>query len=315
MDDSISLPFDKRLNEFRKQVAQAKIDYCAMTVGDEIVFAHARKPNSADKLHKINSVTKSIVSLLVGLAIDRGLLESVQLPLSEFFPGLGQIERGITVEHLLTMTPGWDWPEWAEWNGFPKEMQDSPDWVRFVLSRPLVDKPGSIMKYNSGCSHLLSAILQQVTGMSTSEFAAIHLFKPLGISDYRWPSDVNGIDIGGFGLQLKALDLHKLGTLMLGEGRIGDRGIVSKAWIRQSMQPRFMTYPHVGAYGYHWWIMSDDEGRPTEPFTLFAMGFGGQFVLVVPEFEWVVSFASSLYKKSFLPMQLFKSLLNGVRKP
>jgi CubicO group peptidase (beta-lactamase class C family) len=310
MNESISLPNTKLLDEFQSRLAQVKIDYCTMTVGNQVVMTHARSPSSANKLHKINSVTKSILSLLIGIALDRKQLESIHTPLTEFFPGLHDLEEELTLEHLLTMTAGWDWPEWADWNGFPKPMYDSPNWVQFILSRPLTEKPGMRMVYNSGCSHLLSAILQKVTGMTTAAYAEKNLFKPIGVTDYRWSSDANGVNIGGFGLQIKAPDLHKLGTLMLGNGRIGNAKIVSEEWIDRSIQPRFLTYPHVGAYGYHWWVLSDSDGRPTKPFTTFAMGFGGQFVFVVPERKWVVSFASSLYKQSLLPYQLFKNLLD-----
>jgi CubicO group peptidase (beta-lactamase class C family) len=310
MNESIFLPNAKRLDELQSQLAQVKIDYFTMTVSHQVVMTYARSPKSANKLHKINSVTKSVLSLLIGIALDRKQLESIHVPLTEFFPGLHNLEQELTLEHLLTMTAGWDWPEWADWNGFPKPMYDSPDWVKFILSRPLTEKPGTRMVYNSGCSHLLSAILQKVSGMTTAAYAEKYLFKPMGLADFRWRSDANGIDIGGFGLELKASDLHKLGTLMLGKGQLGNVEIVSKAWVDRSVQSRFMSYPHVGAYGYHWWVMSDSDGRTTVPYTYFAMGFGGQFVFVVPERKWVVSFASSLYKQSFLPYQLFKSLFD-----
>jgi CubicO group peptidase (beta-lactamase class C family) len=310
MNESVFLPNAKRLDEFQSRLAQVKIDYFTMTVNHQVVMTHARSPNSANKLHKINSVTKSVLSLLIGIALDRKQLESTHVPLTEFFPGLRNLEKELTLEHLLTMTAGWDWPEWADWNGFPKPMYDSPDWVRFILSRLLTEKPGTRMVYNSGCSHLLSAILQKVTGMTTAKYAEKNLFEPIGVTDYRWRSDAKGIGIGGFGLELKAPDLHKLGTLMLGKGRIGNAEIVSEAWVDRSVQPRFLSYLHVGAYGYHWWVMCNSDCRPTEPYTYFAMGYGGQFVFVVPEREWVVSFASSLYKQSLLPYQLFKSLLD-----
>ncbi|BBI33705.1 hypothetical protein KCTCHS21_31040 [Cohnella abietis] len=207
------------------------------------------------------------------------------------------------------MTTGWDWPEWGEWDGMPRPMIDSPDWVSFVLSRPMKDEPGTRMIYNSGCSQLLSAILQKVTGMTTAQYAEQFLFKPLGIQEYLWHADANGITIGGFSLSLKAADLMKLGQLMLSKGRIADVPIVPEDWIDKSVAPRFHTYDDVGSYGYHWWILSNQSGKPVIPTTYFAMGFGGQYIFIVPEQQLIVTFASSLYKQSFLPYQLFKELV------
>jgi len=293
-----------------RQVEKAKIDYCEITCGDRIVLKHEKNGHSAVRLHKINSVTKSVLALLIGIAIDRKQLESVSVPLTEFFPDLRGVGRELTVEHLLTMTTGWDWREWGDWDGLPKPMTDSPDWVRFIIERPIVDPPGTRMVYNSGCSHLLSAVLQQAAGMPTAVFAEKHLFGPMGITQFHWPSDPQGVAIGGFGMEMLAAYMHKLGLLMLGNGRFEGQTIVPAAWVAQCVQPRFFTYGHVGCYGYHWWVLSDENGSPLSPAAYFAMGYGGQHVFVVPELELVATFASSLYKQSqtFLPFRLFREL-------
>jgi CubicO group peptidase (beta-lactamase class C family) len=299
---------DKKLDHFRKQVESVKIDYCKLTQNGHDLYTHARNTKATEKLHKVNSITKSVLSLLVGIAIDRGELAGVHLPLSDFFPELKVIGRSLTVEHLLTMTTGWDWPEWGDWNGMPNLLILSPDWVEFILNRPFVDEPGTRMIYNSGSSHLLSAILHKTTGIPANEYAAKYLFGPLGITESLWHTDASGIVIGGFALSLKAPDIHKLGQLMLGGGQFGEKRVVSEAWIEQAVLPRFLTYEHVGFYGYHWWIMNEGL-RVADPLVHFTMGFGGQYLFVIPEAQVVVTFASSLYKQSFLPMQLFKEWL------
>ncbi|MCD9021782.1 serine hydrolase domain-containing protein [Cohnella silvisoli] len=299
-----------KLDNLLQQATKTKIDYSEVSVGNQVVFTHARNSQSPHKLHKINSITKSVVSLLIGIALDRKHLHSVHTPLSDYFPSLRDVEYPLTVEHLLTMTTGWDWPEMEDWGGRPMAMINSSDWLKYILSRPFKHNPGTRMIYNSGSSHLLSAILQKVTGMTTAEYAEKHLFKPLGIDEYRWYSDPKGIVIGGFGLELKAPDLHKLGKLMLGKGRAGTgTEVVSEAWIEQSVKPRFHTYDHIGSYGYHWWIMRPNGEEPAAPQPFFAMGYGGQYIFVVPERELVVTFASTLYKQTFLPYRLFKELL------
>jgi CubicO group peptidase (beta-lactamase class C family) len=305
-----TFPFStSQLEQLKQQVSHSKIDYCKITLHDQVVFTHTRNNQAEHKLHKINSITKSVLSLLIGIAIDRGQLAGIHTPLSDFFPTLQGNAHRFTIEHLLTMTTGWDWPEMGEWGGRPMQMINSIDWVQYILARPMKDKPETRMIYNSGSSHLLSAIIQIATGMTTAEYAEKNLFGPLGIEEYRWHSDPNGIVIGGFGLELLAPDLHKLGQLMLRNGIIGKDVIVSKDWVTQSVKPRFLTYDHIGSYGYHWWIMNDGDDPLADPYTYFAMGYGGQYLFVVPQHELIVTFASSLYKKTFLPYQIFRKLL------
>ncbi|MFC5531955.1 serine hydrolase domain-containing protein [Cohnella yongneupensis] len=275
------------------------------------LLAYARNNQSATKLHKINSITKSVLSLLIGIAIDRGELASIHQPIEDFFPEARNSDKAdVTIEHLLTMAPGWHWPEMGDWGGRPFPMINSMNWVRFILNRPMIHEPGSRMYYDSGSSHLLSAILQQVSGLSTSAYAEKHLFKPLGIDRYRWFADAKGIVIGGFGLEVIGPDLAKLGQLVLQQGIWNGVPIVSPAWIASSTKPRHHTYDHIGSYASHWWVMTDEERNPVTPRVLFAMGYGGQYIFVVPEHELVVTFASTLYKSTFLPMRLFRELMN-----
>lgn len=308
MNSTFDITADK-LEKFKHQVTNTKVDYCRITIGEQTVFTHARTSYSELKLHKINSITKSVLSLLIGIAIDQKLLTGVQMPLSDFFPTLKESHPSLKIEHLLTMTTGWDWPEMGDWGGKPMPMINSPDWITFILARPMKDKPGTRMLYNSGSSHLLSAILQKVTGMNTDHYAEKHLFKPLGIHDSRWYSDPKGIIIGGFGLELKAPDLHKLGQLMLNRGLIGENRIVSADWVDQCIKPRYHTYDHIGTYGYHWWILSEGDEPLKDPYTYFAMGYGGQYIFVVPEYSLIVSFASTLYKHTFVPYRIFKEFI------
>lgn len=309
MNSTFQLSHEK-LNKLKEQIAKSNIEYSQVYHQGEILFTHKRNADSPNKLHKMNSITKSVVSLLIGIALDRNELESVNTSISEYFPNAGRYSKGsLTIEDLLTMTPGIEWPEMGDWGGKPYPMMDSPDWVEFFLSRPTIDKPGTLMIYNSGCSHLLSAILQKAAGMTTAEYAERHLFHPLGIEQYHWPSDPNGINIGGFGLEIKSPDLLKLGQLMLNKGRWDNRQIVSEDWIEKSTLPRFHTYSHIGSYGYHWWIMTDDDLHPSEPFTYFAMGYGGQNLYIVPERKLIVTFASNLYKNTFHTYRLFKEFM------
>lgn len=250
------------------------------------------------------------MSLLIGIAIDRGELAGIDRPLGDYIAmARGTDKEAVTLDHLLTMTPGWEWPEMGEWGGKPYPMINSMNWVQFILGRPMTSEPGTVMRYDSGSSHLLSAILQEATGMTASSYAEKHLFKPLGIDRYRWYADAKGIVIGGFGLELCGPDLAKLGQLMLRNGVWEDKQIVSSEWIAASTQPLYHTYDHIGSYARHWWIMTDEHRAPVSPRVFFAMGYGGQYVFVAPELGLVATFCSTMYKSTFQPMRLFRELL------
>ena len=197
----------------------------------------------------------------------------------------------------------------GDWGGRPFPMINSMNWVRFVLNRPMIHKPGTRMYYDSGSSHLLSAILQQATGLKTSAYAEQHLFHPLGIERYRWYADSKGIVIGGFGLEVVGPDLAKLGLLALRNGQWNGKQLVPSAWIEATTDPRHHTYDLIGSYASHWWVMADERRRPVFPRIYFAMGYGGQYIFVVPDLDLVVTFASTLYKSTFLPMRLFREMM------
>jgi CubicO group peptidase (beta-lactamase class C family) len=209
------------------------------------------------------------------------------------------------------MTPGFEWPEWGEWGGRPFPMINSKDWTKYILQKKMITNPGVEMVYNSGASQLLSAILQKATNGKLTDFAEKVLFKPLGITEYEWHEDSKGISIGGFGLSLKACDMLKIGILMIQNGKWNNKHIISEEWIKNSTVPKFHTYDNVGSYGYHWWIMTDEHRDLVEPHTYFAMGYGGQYIIISPEIDLVVVFTCAKYMDTFIPLKLFKkSILN-----
>ena len=175
-------------------------------------------------LHTIYSCTKSITSALIGIAIDQGYISGLDQKVLDFFPdreiaNLDTQKQSITIEHLLTMTSGMEWDEWTipyidaqgNWNlqNSLAQMDYSEDWVQYVLDRPLVDEPGKVFNYNTGTTHLLSAIIHQATGRTTRDFAQEYLFDPLGITEINWPTDPQGIFEGGNALALKPRDMAK----------------------------------------------------------------------------------------------------------
>jgi CubicO group peptidase (beta-lactamase class C family) len=297
------------LIDFEKQLKKEKITTCLISINDELIFNYYRNKKMEHKLHKINSVTKSILSILVGIALDRKELNSVQIKVSNFFPNLAQNHPETTIEHLLTMSPGIHWPEFSDWGGTCLPMCNSSNWIKFFFEREILENPGHSMQYNSGCSHLLSAILQQVTGKSLKDYAIEHLFRPLQINDFIWHSDSKGITIGGFGLYLRPYDMLKIGKLMLQKGKWKNKSIVSESWIKSSTVANLNTYNRIGSYGYHWWILTDQDNKSMKPDTFFALGYGGQYILIVPELNLITTFTSELESKPLLPLTYFREFI------
>ena len=223
------------------------------------------------------SITKSVVSALVGVAIADGKIESVQQPLGELLDvpaGVDPRVRRITLEQLLTMTAGWD-----------DQPVGGPDVVGNLLRRPLAREPGASWVYDNGSAHLVSAVLTRATGSSAADFAAQRLFGPLNIQPHEWPADPQGNSSGSAGLVLRARELALVGELYRRGGSWGGRQLVPASWVRRSTAPHVDTDQPQIRYGYYWWI-----GDSTN--TYAAFGYGGQVIAVAPRERAVVVWTS-----------------------
>ncbi|OKP84089.1 serine hydrolase [Paenibacillus sp. P3E] len=278
-------------------IAPLHLRSCLISLQGELKFEYYRNDSTATEIAKINSCTKSILSSLICIAMDQGLLPESSSKAAEFFPQLGRDtdkrKQEITIEHLLTLSAGFRWTEFGGQNSFPK-MTRSPNWVKYVLEQPLAHDPGTHMEYNSGISQMLSAILVQASGISTAQFAEQFLFGPLGIEKYHWETDPQGIHTGGFGLQLRPNDLLKFGELFLHGGVWEKKQVISRKWVARSTAPVILAEPpRRGGYGWHWWtdsfpLTATDGGLPTAMDYYYARGYAGQYVYVLPEIEAVV---------------------------
>jgi CubicO group peptidase (beta-lactamase class C family) len=258
--------------------------------------------------HLVASVTKSFVSALIGIAIDRGFIESVHQSVLDFFPEYApgprdHLKRQITVQHLLTMTAGFQWRTGARNHElYIDRLRRSKDWVAFILGLPVRERAFGTFQYNSGASHLLSAIITRSTGRCAQAFATEYLFEPLGLDPpdpnmkhtysqedvFRnkaggWPQDPQGNSIGGWGLVLKPRDMARFGYLYLNHGQWGGKQIISKEWVADSISP------HTPGYGYQWWLR-DVNGV----FVFSAIGQGGQHIFCIPHKDLVVVVASKM---------------------
>jgi len=235
----------------------------------------------------LKSASKSIISLLVGIAIDQGHIDSVDTPIDEFFPEyLDDPEKSrITVEDLLTMRAGL---ETTSNRNYGRWVQ-SGNWVKHVLSRPLVAAPGTQMIYSTGSTHLLSAIITKASGMDTHRFARRYLGEPMGISVPRWTADPQGILFGGNEMSMTPRDMLAIGEMYLNCGRVGTRQIVSEDWVHTSIRTHATRdWRPERTYGYGWWVREVDGHD-----AFYAWGYGGQFIYVVPELRLVAVMTSS----------------------
>lgn len=250
----------------------------------KIVLDAYYAPYTAELPHVINSVTKSVVGTLAAIAIKDGLLPGTDQPVLPFFAARGVVnlddaKKSITLQHLLDMTSGLDWQE--VFDKTPQsaiDMELSQNWVDFILNRPMAASPGERFNYNSGNPHLVSAILTQVTGMSTEDYARAKLFGPLGITDWKWRRDPQGILSGGFGLVLHPQDMAKLGYLYLHHGEWDGRQLLPADWtdrISRAAVDMKLTFAPAWRYSNFFWA---DPGRDV----YWASGFHCQLVLVYP---------------------------------
>jgi CubicO group peptidase (beta-lactamase class C family) len=241
----------------------------------------------------IKSASKTLISALVGIAIAEGHITSVDQPISELVPATFQdfeeTTQQITVHHLLSMTTGLGSTSREHYGAWVAHR----NWVRAALERPVVAAPGERFIYSTGNTHLLSAILTEVTGQSTHAYARQVLLDPLGIEVTSWPESPRGIDFGGNNVAMTPRDMLTFGQLYLQDGRWNERQLVPADWVERSSRHHAEGWPdRYGAYGYLWWL---PPGRPASAF--MAVGFGGQFIIVAPETETVVVVTSTLSRK------------------
>lgn len=240
--------------------------------------------NAADLL-QTRSITKTVMMLLIGKAISQGHIQSVEQPISAFldadYPNLLTDKAEIRLRHLLTMTSGIQWDE-STTTGY-NDWVLSADPSRYVLQRALSSAPGTRFTYNSGASHLLSVILQKATGLSAADYARRELFTPLGIQNFDWELLADGYINGAAGLTINARDLAKLGLLLQQGGRWQQQQLIPANWLQLAASPHVSARNQLSSvdlshYGYLWWL------GQAGPYTLqLAWGFGGQFVLTIPE--------------------------------
>ena len=265
-------------------------------------------PFGPDQRHTIHSCTKSIVSALIGIAIDKGYIGGADQAVLDILPdrsaaNLDANKEAMTLEDVLTMSTGLKCRDsyLYGWRGL-NEMRASEDWVQFVLDLPMAEEPGIRFEYCNSASFLLSAIIQETTGTSAAAFAEKHLFGPLGISDVVWPSNPQGINIGWGELRMRPHDMARIGYLYLNAGQWDGKQVVPAGWVEASTRKHVSARTLQNGYGYQWWI------HPSGMY--MALGYAGQYIVVVPQKDMVVVFTSDLSERQFfVPQELLDDFI------
>jgi CubicO group peptidase (beta-lactamase class C family) len=272
--------------------------------------------------HDLRSISKSVVSLLVGIALGEGLFPPLDSPVLDALPEYADLrtpeKSRITFRHLLTMTPGFRWDETyvpsSDAANSSLRMRVAVDPVRHVLEQPIVAPAGEVFVYSGGTTTLLAAVLVKTTGKRLDEYAREKLFGPLDIGDFEWiqlwttrePSAASGV-------RLRPRDLAKLGQLMLADGVWNGRQVLPKGWASESTQPRIGT-DGLYYFSYQWWLgRSFVRGRSYQ--WTAGLGYGGQALYVQPDLGLVVSITSGHYNDRQLQWIIPQAIFNRVIMP
>jgi CubicO group peptidase (beta-lactamase class C family) len=265
-----------------------RLESLLVTRHGKIVVEVYYPPYAAGIPHHLYSVTKAVIGTLTGIALKDGLLDSTDHRVLQFFDGrkianLDQQKEAMTVQNLLDMTSGIQWTQPLDESNFESaiEMLRSSDWVQFVLDRPMAAAPGDTFNYSNGNTHLLSAIITKITGMSAEDYAKEKLFGPLGITNIFWQHDPQGFAEGGDGLFLLPRDMAKIGYLYLRDGNWEGKQLLPPTWIeRISHAAVRMTYPPRLLYSNLFWAFADKH-------IYMAVGHHNQVIMVFPELDVV----------------------------
>ncbi|HEY0648734.1 serine hydrolase [Phenylobacterium sp.] len=258
-----------------------------------------------DTLHDVRSVTKSVVGLLVGVAVEEGAIKSLDTPVLDYFPEYADLQtperRRVTLRHLLSMTSGLHWDE----DSFPYTdprnseiaMDLAKDPYRYVLSQPFDTQPGAAFKYSGGDVAVMAAVLARATKTPLEAYAEQKLFKPLGIPKVEWIKDGKGVPYAASGLRMTPRDMAKVGRMVLDGGRWNRRQVIPARWVEAATTPKAQVQPDPTCgtrYGYFWWLFAGCQLEPATPWAA-GVGNGGQRIVVVRDQGVVVVMTAGLY--------------------
>ncbi|GAA3511808.1 serine hydrolase [Aquimarina addita] len=277
-----------------------KIHSVLLIKNDRLIIEEYFKGHSADQPHDLRSTTKSIRSILLGIAIEKGFIEDINDPISKYIKShipkknLDKRKNNITIRNLLTMSSGLDCNDWNKKSkGQEDKVSKKKDWLQYTLDLPMVNQPGAVSNYCSMGVVLIAEIISQASGMTIDKFAEKYLFSPMGIDNVKWghTSDKEIIP-SGKRLYMTSRDMAKIGQLLLNKGKWNGKTVVSENWIQESTTPK--TKITGIDYGYLWWNIPfkvNDKVVVSKT----ATGNGGQYIMILPALDMVAVFTGGAY--------------------
>lgn len=280
-----------------------------------------------DSVHSVQSISKSVTSLLIGKALELGEINSVEEKIVDILPELKTNNNdlgkdSLSIRHYLTMSAGFEWsekyPPMDKRSSLYPIYNQKQDYIQYFFNQPLIYKPGKVFEYNSGLSMTLGAVLQRKTSMEVEEFADKYLFNPMDIkyvwhNSVIWDKDENGLAHCGGGLYLRPIDMAKIGSMMNNKGVWNDKQIISKKWIEESTSPKIdaNNSKKYRNYGYQWWLYDPLFDLDT---ILYADGLAGQNIFILKEFNTIIVTTGDLAKNATASIALMYDLIATSKK-
>lgn len=315
--DKKSYPYLDSLSTTLEKGAYPNIDAIAISQNGKTCYEKYLNGFNKNSLHDSRSSFKSVTGILIGIAIDKGYIKDIHQKVYSFFPEYTNYgnwdsrKTSMTIQNLLEMKSGYHCEEWNGTIDCEAEMSNSADWIKFCLDLPLKNAPGSTWAYSSINTMILGGIIAQASKMSVSQFADKFLFKPLGITNYRWTKDPAGHEMTSGSFYIRPIDMVKIGELLLTNGVVKGKRIVSEKWLHEAtgritkienfsnvkISKNTTAIPQPTYYGYTWY----NEEIQTNTFKyniVFASGNGGQYIMVVSKLNLVISFTGNSYNSS-----------------
>lgn len=281
--------------------------------GNDLVYEQYFNGYGKDSVHDTRSSFKSVTSLLIGIAIDKGMIKSTQQKMVDFFPEYPALKndpskKDITIQQLLDMRAGFDCEEFNGTKDCEEQMELTKDWVKYALELPMKHPPGTVWSYTSIEPVIIGGIIRKASHMSVMDFAKKYLFDPLQINDYRWTLDSSGNANTAGSFFIRPLDMIKIGLMVRDQGKWNGKQIISKEWIKKSTIcdipiPDFSNMkfsksktgiPQPTFYGSYWY-REKLKTKNLEEEVLFASGNGGQFMFILKKLDLVVLFNQGYY--------------------
>lgn len=295
---------------------ESKIQSVLLVKDNQIIIEEYLNGQTLNQKHDLRSTTKSIRSILLGIAIDKGYIDNVNDPISKYLKNpipnknIDKRKNKITIKHLLTMSSGLDCNDWDKKSkGQEDKVSKKKDWLQYTLNLPMINEPGTVSNYCSMGAILIAEIISQASGMTINKFTEQHLFNPLKIKNVNWGhTSKKKIIPSGKRLYMTSRDMAKIGQLILNSGSWNDEQVVSKKWIEESTTQK--TKITGIDYGYLWWNIPFRINKKI--FTAkTATGNGGQYIFVFPELDMIAVFTGSAYnsQEDKLPFKAMTDIL------